>query len=597
MYLKGGKGQYRTVDINSTMPSLGTVRNSMQKRLEPIEVGIVDVNKIVKFLSDRNYPKHVIVSCDETRVSRKIEYDFKSDKLVGLTAPINQVTGFPDLSEMKTSIPSEILETIGTRSLSSYVDVFMLKPLTPGSASMCITAIPTDNKYTKSDKLKQFNHIVCELATVGIKVEGFSSDGDEKYFGAQKSLIEFGNLQEWHGMKLYGNPKSQCGASQDFLHMLQKFRWRAFDSHYELKLNNKVINASFLKMLIQHEDVSRETFGISLRELENKDKSNDKMNCKVTLKLCSWKIIDALVDVPGSEGLQQYLKLLTMLHDACMLDETEINIQLRLFNLSYVASFIRRWKTFNVESGGKALNFITPNAFACVETNLVFYIRLLDAGYGNMFHLCNSQACEEAFRTMRSFGSWGFTQINFSMNVGLNLLSKMNLLMDVMNELSKSDVKFSEKFADQAFPLDSRFIPIFLSGHEKREIVECALKKAEEDISRFGITSSECDVGAILKNGDPIEDLLSQQSHRNDFVGKQWPVKKSTVNGRQIISIKNLHFVDEPHEKQSKFVRLPKLTSTQETIISKQQFLNLIDVGSIEKVSKDRTRRFIANEI
>ena len=94
MLLKGGKGQYRTVDINSTMPSLGTVRNSMRKRLEPIEVSIVDANKVVKFLSDRNYPKHVIVSCDETRVSKKIEYDFKFERLAGLSTPIDRVTGF-----------------------------------------------------------------------------------------------------------------------------------------------------------------------------------------------------------------------------------------------------------------------------------------------------------------------------------------------------------------------------------------------------------------------------------------------------------------------------------------------------------------------
>ena len=597
MMLKGGKGQYRTVDLNSTMPSLGTIRNSMRKRLEPIEVGVIDVGKVLRFLADRNYPKHVIISCDETRVSKKIEYDFKFDKLVGLTAPIDRDSGFPNVSEMKTSTPCEILETISKHSQSSFVDVFMLKPLTPGSAPICITAIPTDNKYTKSDKLKQWNHVADQLATAGIKVEGFSSDGDEKYFGAQKSFIEFGKLFDWHGFKMYGNPESVFGASQDFLHMLQRFRWRAFDNRCELRLNNAPINSSFLKSLLKMDNVSRESFGISMCDLVNKDKSHDKMNCDVTLKLCQWKIIDALGDVPGSGGLRQYLKLMAMMHDACILDETAIDIKFRLYNLVYVVSFIRRWKSFIRETGGKAFNFITPNAWACVETNLVFFVRLLDAGYGDMFYLCNSQPCEEAFRTMRSFGTWGLTQINFSMGVGLNLLAKMNLLMDVMNELSKCGVLFSEKFADQTLPLDSKFIPNFLTDREKRDIVECALQAAEKDIEIFGIDSIECDVGSVLKSGDPIDELLTQHSQRATYIGKQWPVKKSVVNGRNIISIKNLHFIDEPLENPSKIVRLAKPDSAQGILISKQQFLNLIDVGSIEKVSNDRTKRFIANDL
>ena len=135
----------------------------------------------------------------------------------------------------------------------------------------------------------------------------------------------------------------------------------------------------------------------------------------------------------------------------------------------------------------------------------------------------------------------------------------------------------------------AKFIPNFLSDGENHSIVEYALQNSEEDIAIIGISSLECDVGAILKSVDHVDDLLTQQSQREAFVGKQWPVKKSIVNGRNIISIKNLHFIDEPHDVPSKIVRLAKPDSAKGVLISKQQFLNLIDVGSIEKVSIERT--------
>ena len=334
------------------------------------------------------------------------------------------------------------------------------------------------------------------------------------------------------------------------------------------------------------------TFG----DIENKDKSNDKMNCAVTLKLCDWKIIEGLKMVEGSEGLQQYLKLLTMLHQACVLDESKVTLKNRLYNLIYVASFCRRWKQFLLENGGKPGNFITLNAWTCIEINLVFFVRLLRRGYGHMIYLCTSQMCEEMFRTIRSFGTWGFTQINFSMNTGLNLLSKVNLLLDVMNQLSKSGMKFGEKFADQTLSSNhSPFIPQYLHEFEEREIVNEATEEAKKDASGFGIDSEECDISAILKHGDELNLLLSQVEIRNPTVELYKNFKKKVVDGEHVLQFKNLQFVDEPQENFRKIVRLTGPSTTE--LISKQQFLRLIEMESNEKVSKDRGRRFIAPDL
>ena len=591
--LKAGSGFYNSFTSNSSFPSLSNMRRVIKKKLQKIPIGFVDTGNILKFLECRNYPKHLVVSCDETRVLRQVDYDFESDSLVGLTAPIHPVTGFPNQSFMPTNTPSEIIETLCSHSHATYIEVMVAKPMMPGATSFCISVIPTDRKYTKSDKAKQFTSIASELSKVGIKVEGFASDGDEKYFGAQKSLIEFGKPFLWFQYTLNGNPHSYYGAAQDYLHMLQKIRWRAFDQACDLSFNNFPINSSFLKILLCDDTVSRETFGLTHGDVENKDKSNDKMNCKVTLKLCSWKLIEGLRMVQGSDGLQQYLRLMTMLHEAYILDESKITLEMRLFNIIYVVSFCRRWKSFVIKSKGKAANFLTPNAWACIEVNLVFFVRLLLSGYGDMVYLCNSQPCEETFRTMRSFGTWGFTQINFSMSVALNLLSKVNLLLDVTNTLSMENFKFAEKFACQSLPKDSSFVLHFLPDHQINEIIAQAIDCARTDALKFGMNTPECNVGAILKIGDLLEDLLSHTPARGIVSVPIIQATKSTVFSKNIVSVKNLHYIDEPQTKRSHVARLKSLDTYETIIISKQQFLNQINMESCEKISADRTHRFM----
>ena len=193
-------------------------------------------------------------------------------------------------------------------------------------------------------------------------MEGFATDGDDKYFGAQKSLIGFGTSVDWNGFTLYADLFAELRASQDFLHMLQKIKWRAFNQKNDLSFGMFPINSTYLKILLADDYVSRETYGLTYGDVESKDRAQDKMECKVMLKLCSWDLIEGLKVVAGSDGLQQYLRLLTMLHDACMLNKSEITLEIRLYNLIYVVSFCRRWKSFVLNRGGKASNFLSPNS-------------------------------------------------------------------------------------------------------------------------------------------------------------------------------------------------------------------------------------------
>lgn len=207
-----------------------------------------------------------------------------------------------------------------------------------------------------------------------------------------------------------------------------------------------------------------------------------------------------------------------------------------------------------------------------------------------MTQLCTSQPCEELFRTMRLFTTWGFMQINFTTKEALAILSKINVMLDIVNRLSKDGVKF----ADQALPLDSKFVPHFLPREVIVDIIKEAKAQADFDASSFGINSGECDVGKYMKHGDDLEAVLMSRTHdRATYSVPSWNLKRSTIENTPIVSLRNLHFADEVQEHSPKICRFSRLNNPSQSFISKQQFLSLINLEGTEKVTTDRKHRFI----
>lgn len=73
----------------------------------------------------------------------------------------------------------------------------------------------------------------------------------------------------------------------------------------------------------------------------------------------------------------QYLKMLTILRDALMLDEKKISVKRRLYTLMYTASFVRHWKHDCVEKKQDTKDFLIYNVLVGTELNLVPLIRLI----------------------------------------------------------------------------------------------------------------------------------------------------------------------------------------------------------------------------
>lgn len=233
---------------------------------------------------------------------------------------------------------------------------------------------------------------------------------------------------------------------------------------------------------------------------------------------------------------------------------------------------------------------------ACVELNLTFFVRLLAAGDGNLITLCNSQACEKFFRTLRSFATFGSTQINVSTKEVLDKIGKIKLLLDIMFEM-RDEIDFAEggrKDVDHSITHQQEF----LDPLEILQIVEPVQLQAEADCAVLGITTVECKMSEWVKHGQDLEALLNDAD--NEVLQATIPsldVTLKQVEDLQILTYRNLHFLNEPTMDNIIYkVNLQNLGEKE--VITKVKFLVLLNQDGNEKLSVDRRARFItrANE-
>jgi len=84
------------------------------------------------FLRDFDQPFDVIISEDATRITNRIEFDPKTNELVGLLAPINPNTGMPTENFFKATKPSKILEFVSNYKHAPYLQTIVAKPMKLG---------------------------------------------------------------------------------------------------------------------------------------------------------------------------------------------------------------------------------------------------------------------------------------------------------------------------------------------------------------------------------------------------------------------------------------------------------------------------------
>lgn len=96
LFIIGDKLTYEILESNlkNVLPSLSTLKRTLNENVT-VQEGVLYMTNLKIYLNARKLPLKVFISEDQTAVLKRIQYDPKSNKLVGFVLDKNDETGFP----------------------------------------------------------------------------------------------------------------------------------------------------------------------------------------------------------------------------------------------------------------------------------------------------------------------------------------------------------------------------------------------------------------------------------------------------------------------------------------------------------------------
>lgn len=349
----------------------------------------------------------------------------------------------------------------------------------------------------------------------GIEVIGHSSDGDPRLFSAMNNKIKLDVIPHIDVLnsiqdRLNLSPYSSC--VQDMIHIGTKLRNRLLNPSVVLHIGDKVVSALHLKMLIN--TVPKETHGLVLHDIY----TEDRQNFKSLEKVMEPRVLEALEkNIVDSQATVMYLTLCKHI-TASYLQKNILPID-RIYNIWYSVYFLRCWRKWIQSKHGFTLgaNFITSNAYGCVELNaqslIELIVKLRTVQMQTMFlpSYFSSQPCEEFFRHMRSMGTMNFTKINFSIYDLTHMVSRVEMMYKII--CSRKEIVSPRMTLDTEvneainFPSDDEIISTLIDARNDalQKALEFGINSTAEDIMTCGLQRN---ISQNKKGSHECADLL-----------------------------------------------------------------------------------------
>lgn len=315
---------------------------------------------------------------------------------------------------------------------------------------------------------------------------GISSDGDSRSLGAMKTEANFNlNPLVEEEFKLIGAISSIF--IQDPTHIGTKLRNRLLKSSILLPFGSKAISLTHLKLLLQN--VPKDIHGLVPSDIL----PEDRQNFKSLEKIMENRVIEALKKyVLDSDATIEYLKICRSATSCCM--DQKLQPLERIFYIWRTVFVLRIWADYLEQSGSYSVdkNFISQNAYDCIEVNAICLTRLVinlrNHDKSDMFmpHLYDSQPCERTFRQLRSMGTINWTKINFSLLELIHLIERIELQNDIVYEKLANVVRFPRVPIDQQELKDAEHFKL-PSDPDIFMAIKSALDDAVQITSKFGM--------------------------------------------------------------------------------------------------------------
>lgn len=411
----------------------------------------------------------------------------------------------------------------------------------------------------------------------GIKVHGFSSDGDWRLLGAMRNQMACVN---------------DICYMQDATHGVLKLRTCFLRSYAALPMGNKLVSVVHLKLLIRV--APKSVHGLVLSDLC----PVDRQNFKSIEKCMSARTRNAAQSyVPGSEATQFFLKLCFEVTYSLM--DHEITPYERIEMIFHAIFFLRIWRKWIKQSNYVLKdNFITSNAYLCAElngTNLIKLIQIFrDENKAELFlpTLFDSQACERTFRGFRSMGTPNFTKINFTLLELLHMIRRLEVQNEILHsKLSHVDIKLP-KLGKKRKLTTLYALP---TDEEIKECLNRAKRFALNDASQFcmHIKPEEIDTCEV---SIPIRLEADLGAERDDETNDDFE-EENVIEHRDLDDINEAlenNGILEGEDQHSALITMTDHLGKKQ-IVRKSTLVWLLSEGA-KKISSDRLIRVRGNE-
>lgn len=528
--LTGGPKNYRTSKANNVhgVPSLSSVKKNIRKNVSHIVEGVLRCDELKSHLTDRGLPLLVSLSEDATRVTGKVEYNVRSNTLVGFVLPIDSQSSMPIPNSYSARSAAEIeSHFLNEIPVGLNVNVVMAQPLALNEPPFCLLICASDNSYPAKDIKKRWTHIIYKLSEFQIQVLSFASDGDPKYNSVMRYSMGIGV----HETTILPNVAwFNCSTIlddtvfvQDSHHIGTKGRNRLLSSVADLRIGRFKIDVNHLHQLIKSQ--TSDKHGLTSTVIS----PADRQNFESVEKICDIRVLELLKKyVKQSDGTVAYLKILKNSLDAFL----SINMSPleRVDKIYYSIHMLRIWRAHIVNHRSFTLdkNFITTNMYACIELNghslivLMLYLQKIDAPQCFFPPLFGSQPCEHTFRLIRSMSSTYSTIVNFSMKGFIDKAQHVQYGHQLMT-VNLSEYDFPDLNAKIERSLKaSEILKDLPSENQIIEAVESAKARAIRDAAALGLKTSSYDGMCHI---NVIESLEEKTKKKKKVTVPRTPIK------------------------------------------------------------------------
>lgn len=495
---------YETLQRNLelSLPSISSVNRYIRRMNTNIIEGVLRTEELLNYLQERNLPLIIAISEDATRLTGTVQYDARTNQLMGFALPIKSENGMPIPFSFNARNADEMMQHFSNgNDIGNYVNVMMAQPLADVSP-FCLLLFSTNSKYSSQDVSNRWDYIEKELHAVNIEVLVFSSDADPKYLSAMRRLSLLGIKSPIFTNKTWFN----CGMgflrkpfqTQDTVHIGGKMR------NQMLKTRKNPRKLAFGKkyfVRIDQLDFLVKNFTKDQHQLTPSVLNPiDRMNFPSVLRMCDANVINLLKEnVKNSVGTVIYLEMMRDIIESYR--DKDLHPIDRIQKIWYAVFICRLWREYVESKSHLTLeaNFLTHNCYTCIELNahclvlIMLYLKERDMPHLFRPEFFESQPCEQMFRQIRSFTSTYSTVVNCSIKEIVSRINKIQLQSEIA--LNCKDFEFPRIKIYSENTIKNRVVHSLPS----KEDICCKIEECEKKAIQFAIQISLRDKESVNK--------------------------------------------------------------------------------------------------